>query len=93
MEGSALDTRDALIEALTRELPVLRARMRKSQDEMSKLMGVSRATYNTIETGKRRMNWGTFLSVLTVCAAFKDADRMLAQSGISRATEELLRRE
>lgn len=56
--------RDKLIELLAEELPVLRAKIGLSQEELSNIIGVSRQTYSAIETKKRKMTWGTFLSLI-----------------------------
>lgn len=52
------------IKALTAELAPLRAKVGISQGELSKLVGISRQTYSTIECGNRMMSWNTFLSLL-----------------------------
>ena len=57
---------DRLIEILTDELPVLRARLMISQDELSRRIGISRQTYSLIETKKQKMTWVTFMA----CIAF-----------------------
>ena len=51
-----------LMEMFRDELPVLRAKGRLSQENVSEKIGISRQTYNGIETGKREMNWTTFLA-------------------------------
>lgn len=53
-----------LIEILTDELPVLRAKIGISQGDISNIIGISRQTYNAIETKKRKMSWNTFLSLI-----------------------------
>ena len=58
--------KDHLISILTEELPVLRAKIGLSQDELSNIVGISRQTYSAIETNKRKMSWNTFLSLLLV---------------------------
>ena len=55
---------DRLIEKLTDELPVLRARLRISQDELSRRIGISRQTYSLIETKKQKMTWVTFMAMI-----------------------------
>lgn len=55
---------DRLIEILTDELPVLRARLRISQDELSRRVGISRQTYSLIETKKQKMTWVTFMALI-----------------------------
>jgi DNA-binding XRE family transcriptional regulator len=56
--------RDKLINILLEELPALRAKIGLSQDELSSIVGISRQTYSSIETGKRKMTWNTFLALL-----------------------------
>lgn len=56
--------RNKLIKQLTNELPVLRGKIRVSQNELSNIIGISRQTYSAIETGKRQMSWNTFLSLI-----------------------------
>lgn len=55
---------DRLIQKLTDELPVLRARLRISQDELSRRIGISRQTYSLIETQKQKMTWVTFMAMI-----------------------------
>lgn len=55
-----------LIEKLTDELPVLRARLGASQADIADKVGISRQTYNSIETRKRKMNWTTFAALIAV---------------------------
>lgn len=52
--------REHLINILTDNLPVLRARIGSSQDDLSNIIGFSRQTYSAIETKKRNMSWGYF---------------------------------
>ena len=56
--------KESLIDILTEELPALRAKLGLSQDELSNIIGISRQTYNAIETKKRKMSWNTFLSLI-----------------------------
>ena len=54
------------------ELPVLRASIRISQDELSKRIGISRQTYSLVETRKQEMTWITFLALI---AFFQNNER------------------
>jgi len=56
--------RDVLINILTSELPVLRAKMGISQEDISKRVGISRQTYSLIESKKQKMTWVTFMALL-----------------------------
>lgn len=56
--------KNELIDVLSQELVVLRAKSGVSQDELAKSIGISRQTYQTIEAGKRKMTWRTYLALL-----------------------------
>ena len=56
--------KDKLIEILTEELPSLRAKIGISQEELCSIVGISRQTYSSIETKKRKMSWNTYLSLI-----------------------------
>lgn len=69
--------KDELIKRLTNELPVLRAKIGVSQDELSNIIGISRQTYSAIETGKRQMSWNTFLSLVLVFGCNEKTSAMI----------------
>ena len=71
-----------LIEKFIYELPVLRAKFGITQSDLSKIIGVSRQTYSSLETGKRRMTWSNFLSILFVFYFNSTTRKMLKTSGI-----------
>lgn len=58
------DARDMLIDKMTENLPVLRKKLKLTQEELAGLIGSSRYTVMLIETKKRRMTWNTFLSLV-----------------------------
>lgn len=58
------ETRDILIEKMTENLPVLRKKLKLSQESLAHFIGSSRYTVMQIETKKRRMTWNTFLSLV-----------------------------
>lgn len=58
------EIRDKLIATLTDNLPLLRAKLDISQEEISNLVGISRQTYCSIESKKRSMSWPTYLSLV-----------------------------
>ena len=55
---------DSLIEALSQDLVLLRAKLGISQAELSRLIGVSRQTYSAVENGYREMSWNTYLALI-----------------------------
>ncbi|MCL2487559.1 MAG: hypothetical protein FWE80_02630 [Oscillospiraceae bacterium] len=56
--------RDRLIALITDELPILRARMRLSQGDLARSIGISRQTYSLIETRKQKMTWVTYMALI-----------------------------
>ena len=60
----ASDIREILIDKMTENLPVLRKKLKLSQENLAKFIGSSRYTVMLIETKKRRMTWNTFLSLV-----------------------------
>ena len=58
------EEKDRYIEALTDELPILRAKADISQEDLAKIIGISRQNYGWIERKDRRMSWNTYLSLI-----------------------------
>lgn len=74
--------KEKLICILTENLPVLRARLGLSQEDLSKVIGISRQTYSSIETMKRKMTWNTFLSLVLFWGCNESTAIMLDDMGI-----------
>ncbi len=55
---------DDLIKRLTIALPALRGAVRATQDELANAIGVSRQTYNVVESQKKKMSWNTYMALL-----------------------------
>lgn len=58
------EKREQVIDILTEELPLLRAKLGISQENLCEIVGISRQTYSGIETRKKKMSWNIFLSML-----------------------------
>lgn len=71
--------KEELIEIMRNELPVLRVRLGISQERVAEIIGISRQTYNAIETGKREMTWPIFLSMVAFFQNNEQTDQMLRQ--------------
>ncbi len=56
--------KDDLIKRLTIALPALRGAVRATQDEIANAVGVSRQTYNVVESQKKKMSWNTYMALL-----------------------------
>ena len=53
-----------MIEILTEELPALRAKLAITQEDLCGIVGISRQTYSSIETKKKKMSWNVFLPLI-----------------------------
>ena len=74
--------KDKYIEALTNELPVLRARVRVSQADLARGVGISRQTYSLIETKKQKMTWVTFMAIVAFFSGHSKTREALASLGL-----------
>ena len=74
--------RNQYINKLLGELPVLRTMLGLSQDELANLLGISRQTYSSMETKRRKMSWPLFLSLILIFDYNEQTHEHLRQSGI-----------
>lgn len=56
--------RETSIAILQQNLASLRVKVNINQEEIANVIGVSRQTYYSIETGKREMSWTIFLALV-----------------------------
>lgn len=73
---------ERLINILTNELPVLRARLRISQAELSRGIGISRQTYSLVETKKQSMTWVTYMAMIAFFASHSKTQKDLIELGL-----------
>lgn len=64
MFTTKLSEQDILVQKMTENLPVLRKKLKLTQEELAVIIGSSRHTVMQIESGKRKMTWSTFLSLV-----------------------------
>lgn len=76
------EKRNEYIKTLTEDLPALRARIRVSQEELSRGVGISRQTYSLIETGKQPMTWVTFMAIIAYFANNDKTRKELQRLGL-----------
>ena len=74
---------------LTEELVELRKRMGQTQEEMESISGISRVTLSQIESGRSRMSWLHFASLMHMFTENQDTKELLFVRGI--LDERLLR--
>jgi len=77
-----IETRELLIERMTENLPVLRRKLKLSQESLAQIIGSSRYTVMLIETNKRKMTWNTFLSLVLLFDKNEDTAVLLRALGI-----------
>ena len=59
-------TKDKFIESMAENMPVLRKKLKLSQENLADIIGVSRYTIMLIENRKRKMTWTVFLALVLV---------------------------
>jgi len=74
--------KNQLIDILTKELKVLRAKAEISQQELANRMGVSRQTYGMIETKKQRMTWNHFMALLLLFISNEGTAEIIDRIGV-----------
>lgn len=78
METIALDAKKELCcIQLVNDLPVLRARLGVSQEEVASKIGVSRQTYNSYEAKKRPVPWSVCIALITFFASNSKTREMM----------------
>ncbi len=83
--------RNTIVELLRKELPVLRAKARISQEDIAEKIGISRQTYSSIETGKREMSWTTFLALIAYFQNNESTKKMIGEiNGLSEGIEMIM---
>ena len=80
--GLSNEEKEGLISVLVEELPTLRVKIGLSQDELCKIIGISRQTYSAIETKKRKMSWNTFLTLILFFDFNEKTKNYVENSGI-----------
>ena len=70
-------TKELLVERMTENLVVLRAKLGITQAELADIAGMSRQTILAIEKKQRTMTWNTFLSLLFIFSVNKNTEALL----------------
>lgn len=65
-ESLSTEQKEGYILRLTNELAMLRAKANITQENLANLIGVSRQTYSSIESKKKKMSWNTYLSLIFI---------------------------
>ena len=76
------DTKKECITALVSELKVLRAKANISQDDLAKILSISRQTYCQIENGNKDMSWNIYLSLIFFFESLEETSKLISLFGI-----------
>lgn len=79
--------RQEFMNKMADNLPTLRTKLSMTQEDLAKLIGVSRSTVIMFEKKQRQMTWNTFLSLILVFSKNNQTNILLKALGIY--TEEL----
>ena len=80
-QGFTDTSKKELIETLTNELKVLRAKAGITQRELADRLGVSRQTYGMIENKTQDMSWSQFLALTFLFKNSEDTAKILDWTG------------
>lgn len=72
-----LERKKELMNKFVYELPVLRTRLGVSQAELAQKIGISRQSYNSIETKRKDMDWTTFIALIAVFQNNEETEKLL----------------
>ena len=62
---------------MANNLPVLRAKLGITQENLADLMGISRSTLISFEKQQRQMTWNTFLSLVLIFQKNTETNKLL----------------
>lgn len=67
------------VNRLYSKLGAIRAVLDISQDEFAHIIGITRQTYNAIETGRKVMSWSTYLAIVAILFSNDQTRRILKE--------------
>ena len=74
--------RAQLSSRLIAELPALRIKLGLSQDDLASILDISRQTYSSVETGKRKMSWTLYLSLILLFDNNRQTHDIIRSAGL-----------
>ena len=80
--GISEEEKNVYIEKLAEDLPVLRIKLGVSQEELAAMIGLTRQTYSTLETKKRKMTWSVFLSLIFIFDNSEQTHDFIRKNGL-----------
>lgn len=77
-----MDEKNKLMTAMASNLPILRSKLDLSQEELARLLGVTRQTVSSFESGQRKMTWSVFLALVLIFFRNEPTKRLLVALNI-----------
>ena len=72
-----MDKQEMYLEKMVKHLPVLRAAVRITQQELANKIGITRQSMMAIETSKRQLLWSNYLALVLVFHQYEDSGIVL----------------
>lgn len=72
------DTKRKCISALVPELKLLRAKANISQDDLARILSISRQTYCQIENGNKDLSWNVYLSLIFFFESIEETSKLIS---------------
>lgn len=68
---------DELLNLMVKNLPVLRAAVDLTQEQLGAKLGVSRQTIVAIENGKSPLTWSLYLAMVCVFGLYEESEKLM----------------
>lgn len=76
------EARNNLMHTMSSNLSILRSKLNLSQEELAGLLGVTRQTVSSFESGQRKMTWSVFLALVLIFFRNEPTKRLLVALNI-----------
>lgn len=76
------EEKNLLMSNLSSNLSILRSKLNISQEELAGLLGVTRQTISSFESGQRKMTWSVFLALILIFFRNESTKKLLVALNI-----------
>lgn len=77
---------EALCKTMANSLPLFRAKLGLSQEQLAHRLDITRQTISAFESGQREMPWSMFLAFLMLFSVSPSTEKLLEAMGIMNDT-------
>ena len=71
-----------LMKTMAESLSILRSKLNLSQEDLAQILGVTRQTISSFESGQREMTWSVFLALVLIFFRNEPTKRLLVALNI-----------